>query len=161
MNDPTLLAQALTALGLGAYLPVALALIGLASAIATVYPPSWPGAAMLHKLALLFGRAAPATPAGKGSAPGPGTAAVVGLLLAAAALGACSTAQEATACAIDAAVVPAADAALTAAGGPAAVAGAVDAASVHPAVQAACAALAAPAASPAAPAPAPSATPPG
>jgi hypothetical protein len=149
MNDPTLLAQALNALGLGAYLPVALALIGLASAIATVYPPSWPGAAVLHKLALLFGRAAPAAPAGKRATP----AAAIALLLGglgAATLGACSAAQVARACEVDAAVVPAADAALAAAGGPAAAAGAVDATAVHPAVQAGCAALAAPAGKPAA-----------
>jgi hypothetical protein len=150
MNDPSLLVQALNALGLGAYVPVALALIGLASAIATVYPPAWPGAAVLHKAALLLGRAAPATPAGKGPGPGPGpsgaTAAAILVCLGAAALGACSAAQEQAACAVDAAVVPATDAALSASGGAAAVAGAVDAAAVHPAVQAGCAALAAPAA---------------
>ncbi|MBN9507640.1 MAG: hypothetical protein J0I21_00845 [Alphaproteobacteria bacterium] len=150
MNDPSLLVQALNALGLGAYVPVALALIGLASAIATVYPPAWPGAAMLHRIALLFGRAAPATPAGRGpgagAGAGGGTAAVVLVCLGAAALGACSPAQEQAACAVDAAVVPAADAALRTSPGAAAVAGAVDAAAVHPAVQAGCAALAAPAA---------------
>ena len=61
--DPATLAALMQSLGWGAYVPVALALIGLFSAIATVYPPTAPGAAVVHKLALLIGRAKPATPA--------------------------------------------------------------------------------------------------
>jgi len=52
-------------LGWGAYVPMVLAVIGAFSLIATVYPPTWPGAAVVHKLALLFGNAKPATPAKK------------------------------------------------------------------------------------------------
>ena len=60
---PDVLATMLQTLGYGAYVPVALALIGLFSAVSTIYPPTAPGAAGVHKLALLFGRAAPAVPA--------------------------------------------------------------------------------------------------
>jgi len=60
---PDVLTAMLQALGWGAYVPVALALIGLFSAVSTIYPPTAPGAVVVHKLALLFGRAAPAVPA--------------------------------------------------------------------------------------------------
>jgi hypothetical protein len=61
--DQTLIVQLLTSLGEGAYIPVVLTVIGAASALSTVYPSTWKGAAIVHKVALLFGRAAPAVPA--------------------------------------------------------------------------------------------------
>lgn len=64
--DPTTLSALMTQLGWGAYVPVVLAVIGLFSAISTVYRPTWPGASVVHKIALLFGHAKPATPAGTG-----------------------------------------------------------------------------------------------
>jgi hypothetical protein len=60
--DPTTLAALLAQCGYGAYVPVVLAVIGLASAIATVYPPNWPGAPIVRGVAMLFGHAKPATP---------------------------------------------------------------------------------------------------
>jgi hypothetical protein len=57
--DPATLAGLLTQFGYGAYVPVVLALIGLASAISTVYPPNAPGAVIVRALALLFGHAKP------------------------------------------------------------------------------------------------------
>ncbi len=64
--DPvtTTVEAGLTAAGYGAYIPLALAVIGAASMIATVYPPTWPGAKILHTFALLKGNAKPAIPAG-------------------------------------------------------------------------------------------------
>lgn len=64
--------NAMTSLGYGQYIAVALALVGLASTIAPIYPVNWPGAKILHWLALLKGNAAPAVPAGSP----PGTVAV-------------------------------------------------------------------------------------
>lgn len=61
--DPTIVAV-MTQLGWAQYVPVVLALIGLASAVSAVWPPTWPGAAMIHKIALLVGHARPAVPAG-------------------------------------------------------------------------------------------------
>ena len=62
--DPTnLLVSITTQLGYGAYVPVLLSVVGLFSAVAAVYPPTWKGAATIHKLALLVGNAKPATPA--------------------------------------------------------------------------------------------------
>ena len=63
--DPTtvIIGTLLTSLGLSAYVPVALAVVGLASVVSTVYPQNWRGATTIHTVALLFGRAAPATPA--------------------------------------------------------------------------------------------------
>lgn len=60
----TLVTAGLNELGAGAYIPVAFAVIGLFSAVATVYPQTWPGASIVHSIALLFGKATPATPAG-------------------------------------------------------------------------------------------------
>ena len=57
------LSMLLTAMGDAQYIPVAAGVIGLASAVATIYPPTWKGAAILHKFALLVGNAAPANPA--------------------------------------------------------------------------------------------------
>jgi hypothetical protein len=50
-------------LGYGKIVPIVLAGVGFFSAVATVYPTEWPGAAIIHKCALLVGKAAPATPA--------------------------------------------------------------------------------------------------
>lgn len=50
----------LTTLGYGSWIPVILAGVGFFSAVATVYPTTWPGASALHKAALLFGNAKPA-----------------------------------------------------------------------------------------------------
>ena len=77
--DPTTLASLLASLGYGAYVPVLLAAIGLFSAISTVYPPTWPAAAAIHKGALLLGHATPATPAGSAT-PSPALKAVLALL---------------------------------------------------------------------------------
>lgn len=49
----------LSSLGYGAYIPVVLSAVGLFSAVATVYPTNWKGAAIIHKLALLIGNAKP------------------------------------------------------------------------------------------------------
>jgi hypothetical protein len=62
MNE-TLVAQGMVALGLGAYVPLVLAVIGLASVVSTVYPQTWAGALAVHKIALLIGKASPAAPA--------------------------------------------------------------------------------------------------
>jgi len=63
MLDPTTLTSFMAALGYGAYIPVALAIVGLFSAIATVYPATAPGAKIVHTIALLIGKASPAVPA--------------------------------------------------------------------------------------------------
>lgn len=63
MDPSQTIADVLTSLGYGAYVPVALAVIGLFSAVAAVWPPTWRGAATIHRLALLVGHAKPATPA--------------------------------------------------------------------------------------------------
>lgn len=65
MDTISLVEAGLTALGWGAYVPVAFAVVGLFSAVSTVYPSTWPGAAVVHSIALLKGNASPATPAGK------------------------------------------------------------------------------------------------
>lgn len=65
--DPTL-QSVLTGLGFGQYVAVIAAIIGLFSAISTIYPATWPGAKAVHWLALLKGNAAPAIPAGVPSA---------------------------------------------------------------------------------------------
>lgn len=59
MNPVTEIDMGLTVLGYGAYVPIVLAVVGLFSAIATVYPATWPGAGTVHKLALLVGNASP------------------------------------------------------------------------------------------------------
>lgn len=61
--EPTLVVSILNAMGKGAYVPAVLSVIGAASAVATVYPNNWKGAAFVHKLALLIGKATPANPA--------------------------------------------------------------------------------------------------
>lgn len=63
MNDQSLVIQGMESMGLGAYVPVVLSVIGLFSAISTVYPPTWPGAGFVHTIALLFGKATPVVPA--------------------------------------------------------------------------------------------------
>lgn len=68
--DPTTLIMAfMTQMGWGVYIPLVLAIIGLFSAISTVYPATWPGANVVHKLAGLIGNAKPAVPAGGAPAP--------------------------------------------------------------------------------------------
>lgn len=63
--DPTAaLVGFLQYMGWGVYVPVVLAGIGFFSVVAPFYPSTWPGAAVVHKLALLVGRATPAVPAG-------------------------------------------------------------------------------------------------
>jgi hypothetical protein len=69
-DNINLLDQVLTATGHGNLVPlvaslatVGTSLVGAASVLATVYPPTWKGAATIHKIALLVGKAAPATPA--------------------------------------------------------------------------------------------------
>lgn len=63
--DPitTSLEALMTSLGYGAYIPVLFAVVGLASAIATIYPQTWPGAGVIHSIALMIGKAKPASPA--------------------------------------------------------------------------------------------------
>ncbi len=60
----------LTATGHGNLIPLVASLVALAaavnsaaSAVSTFYPPTWRGAATVHKLALMIGKAAPAVPA--------------------------------------------------------------------------------------------------
>lgn len=60
MDPVTSLSQLLVSLGYGAFVPVLLAIIGLFSAVSTVYKPTWPGASTVHTLALLTGHAVPA-----------------------------------------------------------------------------------------------------
>lgn len=54
-----LITSLLTSLGLAAWIPVVLGIVGLASAISTIYPTTWLGASWVHKLALLVGNAKP------------------------------------------------------------------------------------------------------
>lgn len=59
----TTITTLLTSLGYAGWVPVVLAGVGFFSAVATIYPPTWPGSATIHKLALLLGNAKPETPA--------------------------------------------------------------------------------------------------
>lgn len=63
MDPTTFPMQLLTALGLGAYVPLVLSGIGFFSVLSTVYPETWPAAKYVHIFALLLGKAAPAVPA--------------------------------------------------------------------------------------------------
>lgn len=63
MDPVSALDAGLTSLGYGAYVPVVLAVVGLFSAISTVYPATWPGSKVVHTIALLKGNAKPAVPA--------------------------------------------------------------------------------------------------
>lgn len=63
MDPVTAATTTLQALGYGAYVPIILAVVGLFSAVSTIYPATWPGAAAVHKAALLIGNAKPAVPA--------------------------------------------------------------------------------------------------
>lgn len=63
MTPIAAISETLTSMGYAGYIPVLLAVIGLFSAISTRYPATWKGAATIHAMALLFGNAAPATPA--------------------------------------------------------------------------------------------------
>ncbi len=65
MDPSQLISTIMLSLGYGAYVPLVLAIVGAFSTIATVYPPNWPGASLVHKGALLFNKAAPAVPAEK------------------------------------------------------------------------------------------------
>lgn len=56
MNE---LVPLLAALGYTSYVPIILAVIGLFSAISTVYPHDWPYASVIHTMALLLGKATP------------------------------------------------------------------------------------------------------
>lgn len=48
---------------LAATITVGTSIVGFFSVVASIYPPTWKGAATVHKLALLVGKAAPAVPA--------------------------------------------------------------------------------------------------
>lgn len=65
--DTDTITALLTALHLQTYVPLALALVGVASVISTVYPATAPGANFVHALALLLRNAKPATPAAPAS----------------------------------------------------------------------------------------------
>jgi hypothetical protein len=63
MDPVTVIDTVLNSLGYGQYIVVISAVVGLASAVSSVYPPTWKGAGAVHKVALLVGNAKPATPA--------------------------------------------------------------------------------------------------
>jgi hypothetical protein len=88
--DPATLTLAMDQLGWGAYVPLVLALIGLFSIISTVYPASAPGAAIVHRLALLIGNARPATAAATAAPPAARLLPLLATLGLALALSACS-----------------------------------------------------------------------
>jgi hypothetical protein len=90
--DPQTLAAILASCGLGAYVPLVFALIGVASAVSVIYPPTWPGAAYVHKAALLIRNASPAVPAAPPAPPSakPAVTALVAVLVSAVILSACA-----------------------------------------------------------------------
>jgi hypothetical protein len=64
-NPSDVITIILTSLGYGNLVPLILSIVGLFSAVAIIYPPSWRGAEFIHTMALLRGNATPLVPAGE------------------------------------------------------------------------------------------------